>query len=138
MATHLGTKAAAGVQARQGNNYSEVYGTFPVTAVFTDGDLIRLCKLPKGAVITKLMIVLPDMDSGADWEWTLGDPDSAARYLTGSTVGQTAGVVDLEDILAAGFGYQYTDDSYLDITVTDSGDATTGTIKYLVGYTVDP
>lgn len=142
MATLSTAKAAAGVPARKDINYSEVVFSYALTAALALDDVIRLCKIPAGAVITKLFIFIPDLDTNVSPAITfdVGDDADTDRYGNDITVGQSAGVFDLEDIIAAGFGYVYTAEQYLQLVVS-TGPATgaaTGTIAGVVGYTVDP
>lgn len=142
MATLSSAKSAATVPARKSINYSEVVFSYALAAALADEDVIRLCKLPTGAVITKLHLFIPDLDTNISPAIALnvGDEADPNRYIAGSTVGQAAGHIDLEDIIAAAFGYVYTADDYLVIEVetAPATGATTGTISGVVGYTVDP
>ena len=55
MTTYTATKGAAGIPVPGhgfGGNKKQAWGVYSVTASLAAGDIIRLCRLPKGAVVT--------------------------------------------------------------------------------------
>lgn len=140
--TFSSAKAADNIPVRKGIDYSEVAFSYALTAALVDEDVIRLCKLPKGAVITKLHLFIPDLDTNISPAIALnvGDTADPNRYIAGSTVGQAVGTLSVANFIPAAFGYVYTEDDYLVIEVetAPATGAASGTINGVVGYTVDP
>jgi hypothetical protein len=141
MATALGTAATA-TKTRRITESGEtvVVATFAVPAT-GDGtaanDVIQMVKVPKGAVITDVTLGSTDVDTNGTplHEVTVGDTDGTDdpdRYITASTIGRTAGVARLNGV---GFGYTFTADGTIDITVTAaSATKAAGTFTLAVRY----
>lgn len=139
--TFSSAKAAASVPARTGVKDVQVVFSYALTAALVDADVIRLCKLPIGAIITGFRLFVPDLDTNVSPAIALniGDTEDPNRYVAGSTTGQAAGTIGLEDFIPAAFGYETAVDTYLvlEVETAPATGATTGTIAGMVMYTVD-
>lgn len=141
MATLSSAKSAAGVPARKGIAEVSVYFSYALAAALVDEDLIRLCKIPAGAVITDFRLFVPDLDTNVSPAIALnvGDETDPNRYVAGSTVGQAVGTIGFADFIPAAVGFEYTADDYLvvEVETAPATGAATGTIKGVVRYTQD-
>ena len=95
---------------------------------------IQIAELPEGANIMDIVIITDDLGTGLTV--SVGDAESADRYIAAATVSTTGGVV-LRLNQIAGLGYVTgtgTDDT--GILITTIGAAANGTIKSKVVYTL--
>lgn len=131
---HPSTGAVA--RARVGTN--TIVSTFTLTAALVLNDVIKFCKIPKGACIVDLTLYSADVDTGGApaITYNLGDTASAARFLSASTIGRTGGFVELSGMVAGVLGYTYTVDDTLQIVVAAGPQtgATSGTIVLAATY----
>jgi hypothetical protein len=148
MTTYAGTKAKAGAQARFVHAGSiDVLTKFDLAETLSAGgcsagDVIQMVKVPHGAIIDDLKVIMTGSGNDTKMEITIGDGGSATRFLgsasTSFTVGHTL-------VLTDNWGYQYnvSDDAAdqydtIDITIGTIVSATaTGTITMLVTYSCD-
>lgn len=159
--TYIGSKAQAGVQPRvlpYGVEVSEI-STFVITAAFVINDLVNFITLEanpsitgNGPTITGVTADIPSLDSSTGIVTAVGDSGTAARFITGSTVGRSgAGGIQVMNV-AGTIGYQpfassfgtYTTVSLqlytivFKVTTAATGTAaTSGTIALKVTYTYD-
>lgn len=160
MTTYNGTKMAAGVQPRalpSGAGVS-VISTFLMTvaAALATNDLINMlniggnpAEVNPGPSILTVVLDTDQVDTGAGVVFAVGDSGSAARFITGSTIGQTGGYAGPN--VAGTLGYQPFATTYATYTTVSLQNytpvikATTGvttpklgTIRLKVEYTYDP
>jgi hypothetical protein len=105
------------------------------TADNVTGNTVGAFMLPAGFVVTGLIAVATDMDSGTPaLVLTIGDAGNAARYFAAGTLGQSAG--SSTTLASAGLLYKNTVDTEVLITVsTQSATAVAGTVDLrLIGY----
>lgn len=98
----------------------------------TTGNTIGAFMIPAGFVVTGIIAVPTDMDSGASMTISVGDAASGTRYLNASTMGQAATTVTT--LASTGLLFKNTVDTECLVTITAQGTAA-GTIDLrLQGY----
>lgn len=146
MATTYTSAAAAGPapQIRERGVMHCVYGEYTLTTAAelgTINNVIEMVRVPKGARVVGMVVELPDNDGGTSFTLDVGDGSSTARYLSASTLGQSAGFKSTVDLVAAtAFGYVYTVEDTIDLLVhaaPASAAATSGKAKLRVDYVMD-
>ena len=150
MATGNSNKTAAGVQARAlhaGDN--SVSAIFTIDAAhcpngtgLSAGDVIQMVKIPSGATILDLKLF--GGGGGGAYTCSVGDGNSAARYLSATTFASAGQVYSIyqnvpQIVTATANGaYVYTADDTIDITVVSVLTATLAGIFTLnVTYSMD-
>lgn len=110
---NTGQKAAP----RVGGQAVTVYSELAITAAGA-GDIYKMIPIPSGARVVDWGLGADDIDSNGSPAVTLslGDSGSSTRYVSGSTIGQT-GAAPVDAKLKTGYGYQYTADDDIRITV---------------------
>jgi len=139
MATRTAT--AAGSQAPaiynvNGTVTRRVYFN-PGGTALSAGDVVRMVKVPTGAVITDMTIGMSA--SAQSYTVTIGDGNSATRYFgTQSLV--LVQVVQLPVTSTGAFGYEYTAEDTVDITFSTvtSGTAANCDVMMILTYTNNP
>lgn len=127
------------------------YDEYEISADLASADKIVMGRLPKGAKVMGFKLAFDDLDgSGGTLDIGVQAADSASSFtalpeaLASNIDVTSAGIVVDDDAAivgeiagASGFGYEATED--LDIIITTDGDtdATSGTIKLAVHYTLD-
>lgn len=99
------------------------------------GNTVGAFMVPKGFVVTGIIAVATDMDSGsAALTLSVGDSGSGTRYLSASTIGQAG--TTTQTLATTGLLYENTADTEILITVTlQPATAVAGTVDLrLVGY----
>lgn len=148
MATVTSDKVDAGIPAREPHS-----GVCSVKASFTvpttgDGsaanDVIQMVKVPDGATVLEVIFTSEDLDTNATPTivFDVGDGGDADRYIDGTTIGQTGGVIRLGSGVAAATAdalfHTYTADDTIDVTVTAAAaTAAEGVITLTVLYTME-
>lgn len=112
------------------------------TGDMTLNNTIPIGYLPAGAVVHDVVLTLTDIDSGTACVVAVGDAGSAARFIQGSTAGQTATTVRAGNnaTSAATFAAHtaYTGPTLIYMTFTTApGTPVAGTMKAYVQYTVE-
>lgn len=132
------TKMGAGVQPRVGLHETTVTFEYKVASVVT-GDVLKCCKIPKGAYILDGAIAT-DKSVGTGGTVKLGFNDGSTNdddALIASTQATAALFARMGAV--AGMLAKMAADAYLYLTLgVSSGAATDLTIKGWVKYTVDP
>ena len=111
----------------------------PVALVAGDLALNKTTALfvvPKGFVLTRSSVVVPDLDSNGTptITFTIGDAGNAARFVASSTAGQAGGTVTT--LAATGQNYEFTADTEIVWTTTAAAaTAAPGTlVPYFFGF----
>jgi hypothetical protein len=86
--------------------------------------------MPKGATIWEVKVMADAL--GASVQLKVGDASNDARFISLTTM-NTANLVTNTNVIA-GVGYNYT--AQTDLIATVSGAAATGTIAFMVFYTL--
>lgn len=146
MATYDSPSMASGVQPRGDIGLTSVFGTFTQTAAFATSDVVRLARLPKGAVLIDILLHAPDeLDTHAtptlafDIGLAGGDQDLWGDNSTtnfGQNTNQTHGLF-LTGLTVAnqpGFLYEFTEDGIIQLTITTG--AATGTTDKTIQYSI--
>lgn len=122
----------------------KAYGEYTLTSAAelgTINNVIEMVKVPAGARIVGLTCEMPDNDGGSSFTLDIGDGASTARFVSASTVGQSAGYITTANMVAAtAFGYRYTAADTIDLLVhaaPASAAATSGKVKLAVEYVLD-
>lgn len=95
-----------------------VYSDFTFPAAPVINDVVQMIKVPKGATMVSVALGSDDLDTNGSPLITLdvGDGGDVDRFIAASTIAQ-AGTIPVEGILKTGFGFAYTADDTIDITV---------------------
>jgi hypothetical protein len=135
--TFKSTKVATTIPAKSGIGVTCITATYALTTNLIINDVIQVCTIPAGATILDATVATPDVDSATSLVWDLGDGDTTGRFISSSTVGQAAGVARLS--VVGGLGYKYTAEDTIDYKVTTAPGTgvTSGTIRFMVLYTLD-
>ena len=142
MATaYLATKAQTGIQPRYvENGRVDVVSSYALTGAFVINDTVQICTVPAGASILSIKIDSPDMDTGGTaFTFDIGDATTADRFAAASTQLQNAGIYEALTVVGS-FGYTYSAATALKFKVHAAATTapTTGTINFVVSYTMDP
>jgi len=109
-----------------------IHDTYEAAALAA-GQTIGLGLIPKGAKIKSAKILSDALGAGVTL--SMGDAGDVDRLIT-ATVFTSAGVGEMdENQIDSGFGYEYTAETELILTVGVG--AATGTIKAVIEYTLD-
>ena len=137
--TYTADNAAAGKQARAGVGLQSVSSKYTMTAALVINDVIKMCKVPAGAVIQDIILSTSDLDTASSPAVTLsvGDGSDTDRFLSASTIGQAGGIARLTPHL--GHGYQYAAEDTIDILVAaaPTTSVTDGTLMLTVFYNMN-
>lgn len=153
MANHYGTNHTAAFQTEPvsnvdaksfGGRIRALYDEFTVTAALALNDKIYMGRLPKGAKIIEVVLASTDLGSTGDVDVGYEYVDSASgtsdpdAFLDGVDV-NAAAVTHVMSAKAnmAGFGVEMAGEAYALITMSEASDATSGTIKLCIYYTID-
>lgn len=123
------TSNARGTVTFVGEEITVTSGQLTLNALF--GSI----KIPKGAVIIGASLKATDLDTDGTPAIVLavGDSVDDDRLITAATVGQASGYTNT--LAAAGYAYQYTAETTVQVKVTTAPDvAAGGTITYGVTY----
>lgn len=110
--------------------------TYAITGAMVVDDVIQMVPVAKGERLVDLQVVLEDFDTGTALVVDVGDGDDVDRYVDGSTIGQTGGLVRLgqgiaTDAAAIAVSRLYTAADTIDvyIAVAPGTPVTTGTVR---------
>lgn len=99
------------------------------------GAVVKAFVVPKGFVVTGIIAVATDMDTGTvALALSVGDSGSATRYLSSSTIGQAG--TSTQTLASTGLLYENTADTEILVTATTGANvAAAGTLDlYLTGF----
>jgi hypothetical protein len=122
-----------------------MYFDFTITAAPTNGDIIKVGKLPAGAKILDALLQFPDLGTAGilDFGWAVGAGALEAAddnsLLVSVDVNTAADSVSMKEQMAAGgsnaaFLHEMLEEVDAQIKVTTAWTVTTGTIKGYVQY----
>jgi len=99
------------------------------------GDVIQMVRVPASARIADLILAYDDSGAQSYTLTGIGDGNSAGRYMASQSA-VTSGVVRMS--IAAGFGYSYSAEDTIDITIgtVTSGTAASATVRLSLTYYV--
>lgn len=100
----------------------------------TTGNTIGAFSVPPGFVVTGIIAVPTDMDSGTAMTISVGDAASGIRYLNASTMGQAATTVTT--LASTGLLFKNTVETEILVTITVQGTAA-GTIDLRLSGFID-
>lgn len=160
MTTYQGSKLAAGVQPRQlpaGYDISQLSSfAMPVGTPFATNDILQMVNLigdpaeqNPGPYISGVSLDSDQIDTGAGVVMAVGDSNTAARFITGSTIGQTggwaapnvAGTILFQPFATTFNNYPTASLATYTVQIKFTTGVTTpkaGTIRLKVSYTYDP
>jgi hypothetical protein len=100
------------------------------------GTVIGAFTVPAGFVVTSILAVPTDMDSGTAMTISVGDAASGTRFLSASTMGQAGTLTTTALTTATGLLFKYTTETEIQVTITlQATTAVAGTIAlYLTGF----
>ena len=147
-------RAAAGFPVAAGGSAGQVlvaWGTYDIAAVTADGDIIKMCRVPKGATVVGGWIIGEDIDTGtetwdADFGWAangdeIADPDGFGNFgvISGdATDGNEVGIFrHLGGVLRTDGPKTFNAETVLQLEVNAAANAGgTGRVTAIVLYTV--
>ena len=97
------------------------------------GSDISVARLPKGAKVYDIIVHFDALGSSSTI--SVGDADSAARYIAATSTASAGQMSMSQEGAIAGFGYENTAET--DVLLTTGGASITGTIKVAVMYSVE-
>ena len=128
--TNITADPAVNVDAAEAHGRMRVwYDSFEASAT-ASGDTITFSRMPKGATIYQVRVMADALGSSVTIK--VGDASDDDRFITATTM-NTANLVT-ETNAIAGAAYNYTAET--DLIATVGGAAATGTIKFMVFYTL--
>lgn len=130
--------------SRWGGRVRCMSDSFTLTADLASGDKIYLGRLPKGAIIHEVILASDDLDASGGtldvgYEYpnseAVADPDAFLANVDVATAADTVSMSDQANMV----GFLYETLGLADIIITTDGDtdATSGTIRLDVLYSVD-
>ncbi len=140
MANIKSTLAATGqkVAPRVAGEAIRIYSEYALTAAPLLNDTFQMIPIPTNARVLYATLGADKLDSNATPLVTLalGDTSNNARYVPANTVAQN-GTAPVNTLLKTGFGFLYTTDDFLTVTVT-AAPATfqAGTIRVEITYVI--
>lgn len=136
--TYYADKVASTVMARGGVGLTAVYSSYALTGALVVNDVIQMCKVPENATVLDIILDVPDLDTGTSPAIALsvGDGDSATRYLSSATTGQSGGIARITVAGSSQTNYSAADTIDIKVSTGPSTGATTGTLKLAVLYTM--
>ena len=128
--TNITAEPSVNVNAAEAHGRMRVwYDTFEASSTAAS-DTITFARMPKGATIWEVKVMADAL--GASVTIKVGDASDDDRFITATTM-NTANLVTNTNAIA-GVGYNYT--SQTDLIATVGGAAATGTIAFMVFYTL--
>lgn len=128
--TNITANPAVNVHASEAHGRMRVwYDVFEASST-ASGDTITFARMPKGATIWEVKVMADALGSSVTLK--VGDASDDDRFITATTM-NTANLVTNTNAIA-GVGYNYT--SQTDLIATVGGAAATGTIAFMVFYTL--
>lgn len=152
--TVAASRAATTFPVAAGGSAGQVlvaWGTYDIAAATADGDIVQLCRVPKGATVIGGWIIGEDIDTGteawdADFGWAangdeIADPDGLGNFgvLTGDAFGSSeAGLfAPLGGVLRADGPKTFNAETLLQLEVNVAANAgAVGRVTAIVFYTV--
>lgn len=113
---------------------------YTIAAAFVINDVVKLAPLQSltGLVLTSFEIDVPALDSSTGIVSAVGDNTTAAKYITGSTVGRSAAGGKISHlgtgVVLAGMPGRYTADNDLAFKVTTAATGTASTSGTFKGW----
>ena len=108
------------------------YDTYEASSLASGSD-ISVARLPKGAKVYDIIVHFDAL--GGSSTISVGDADSAARYIAATSTASAGQMSMSQEGAIAGVGYEQTAET--DIILTTGGASITGTIKCVVMYSVE-
>jgi hypothetical protein len=98
------------------------------------GNTVGAFKVPAGFMVTGIIAIASDMDSGAALTLSVGDATSGTRYLNASTIGQAG--TTTQTLASTGLAFLNTVDTEILVTCTLQGSSSVaGTLGlWLTGF----
>jgi hypothetical protein len=152
--TVTAARAADGFPVAAGGSAGQTlvaWGTYNIAAATADGDIIKLCRVPKGATVIGGWLIGQDIDAGtetwdADFGWAangdeIADPDGFGNFgvISGDAVdGNEAGIFRmLGGVLRSAGPKTFNAETVLQLEVNAAANSGgTGRVTVIVFYTV--
>jgi len=119
------------------------YFSYTVTAAPTNGDVLKLFKIPKGAIILDFEIAHPDLGTAGSLNigWAAGadgvESADADGFMAAVDVNAAAAIQNMADVSGAatpGYLKQFSEEVDCQIDIATAWTATSGTIKGYIKY----
>ena len=108
------------------------YDSYEASSLASGSDIF-VARLPKGAKVYDIIVHFDALGSSSTV--SVGDADSAARYIAATSTASAGQMSMSQEGAIAGVGYEQTAET--DIILTTGGASITGTIKCVVMYSVE-
>ena len=128
--TNITADPAVNVDAAEAHGRMRVWYDSYEASSTASGSTITFARMPKGATIWEVKVMADAL--GASVTIAVGDGDDADRFITATTM-NTANLVTNTNAID-GVGYNYS--AQTDLVATTGGATATGTIKFMVFYTL--
>ena len=128
--TNITADPAVNVDAAEAHGRMRVWYDSYESSSTASGSTITFARMPKGATIWEVKVMADAL--GASVTIAVGDGDDADRFITATTM-NTANLVTNTNAID-GVGYNYS--AQTDLVATTGGATATGTIKFMVFYTL--
>jgi hypothetical protein len=119
-----------------GENLKAKTGSYAITAALVINDVIQMVRVPAGATVLDVLLVVPDLDASTGLTLDVGyggDPD---YWIAASTAGQAAALVRATAATALPLAFTAEDTIDILIHAAPTTSATTGTLYLTVYYTM--
>lgn len=92
--THSGAAAGVTLFEGRGNQASIMHNQVSLSANVVVNDIVEAVRLPKGAIVTDVMVVASDMDTNGTptLAFSIGYGGDDDYFIVATTIGQTGGV----------------------------------------------
>lgn len=119
--------------------------SFSLSAALTTSDSLYICKLPKGAILHEVILYSTDMGTGGDFNmgWDAGansletaDADGIFAAVDVNAAAAVHRMTGVAATAATGMLKEFADEVNLIIVPSESGTATSGTVKVTVMWSI--
>lgn len=133
--THSGAAAGVTLFEGRGNQLSVMHNQISLAANVAVNDIVEAVRIPKNSVVTDVMVIATDMDTGATptLAFSVGYGGDDDYFIVGTTIGQTGGVARANAVTAKPLNF--TEEDTIDLKWTAAAATfAAGTVDLLVFY----
>lgn len=131
MATITATNAQANIAAKFLHaGVVAVESVYSIGAALSNGDVLQMVKVPSGAKVLDVMLVVDHQNSAA--VFNVGDGADVDRYIASRSI---SGVATLNTLV--GLGYSYSAEDTIDIQAVVTTATAVGSLRLRVMYQLD-
>lgn len=131
MATITATAAQSNVPAKAlVTGVNAVEGVYTISTALSNGDVIQMVRVPSGAKIVDVMLVVDHQNSAS--VFNVGDGGDVDRYIASRS---TSGVAQINTLI--GLGYSFSAEDTIDIQAVVTTATAVGSLRLRVLYQLD-